>query len=100
MRRYAARADGNQPAIVQALRRIGASVCPTHTAGQGFPDLVVAFRGRTVLLEVKDPSKPLSDQRLTPAQKVFHEAWTGELYVVFTPEQAIEAVTQTNKELS
>lgn len=95
MRRYAARADGNQPEIVKALRAIGAAVVPTHTTGQGFPDLVVAFGGRTVLIEVKDPSKPLSDQRLTPAQKEFHAAWTGEIHIVFTPEQAIECLTGT-----
>lgn len=93
MRRFAARADSNQPDIVKALREIGAAVVPTHTAGQGFPDLVVAYGGRTLLLEVKDPTKPLRDQRLTPAQKIFHEAWTGEIHIVFTPEQAIECLT-------
>lgn len=97
MRHYAAKADGNQPAIVAALRAIGAKVVPTHTVGQGFPDLVVstADGSRTVLMEVKDPSQPKHRHELTPAQKEFHAAWTGEIHIVFTPEQAIECLTGT-----
>lgn len=87
--KYAARADANQSDIVKALRAIGASVTPTHTVGKGFPDLVVGFRGRTVLFEVKDPAQPASKRRLTPDQKVFHDEWNGEAYVVETEEQAI-----------
>lgn len=67
------------------------------------PDLVVDFNGRTVLLEVKDPTKPRSDRQLTPAQKDFHAAWTGPIFVVETPEQAVAAATgnaQTTLEIS
>ena len=88
--RRAAKVDANQSEIVFALRSIGARVAPTHAVGQGFPDLVVSFRGRNVLFEVKDPSQPPSKRRLTPDQKIFHDEWDGELYVVETAEQAIE----------
>lgn len=87
--KWARRADGNQKDIVQALRDAGCRVVPTHTIGQGFPDLVVDYHGRTCLIEVKDPSKPTADRRLTPAQKDFHDAWTGPIYVVETAEQAV-----------
>lgn len=87
--KYAAKADRNQPEIVAALRGIGAKVVPTHTVGQGFPDLVVAYRGRTFLIEVKDGEKIPSKRKLTPDQEKFHAAWTGELHVVETAEQAL-----------
>lgn len=87
--KYAAKIDKNQPDIVKALRKIGAQVVCTSTVGQGFPDLVVNFRGRTMLLEVKDGAKPPSDRQLTPAQKIFHAEWSGELHVVESIEQAI-----------
>lgn len=90
MNRFARRADGNQPDIVKALRAAGCKVIATHTIGQGFPDLVVDYQGRTCLIEVKDPSKPKADRKLTPAQEEFHAAWTGPIYVVETAEQAIE----------
>lgn len=92
--KYAAKADANQKAIVAALRGIGATVVPTHTVGQGFPDLVVDLHGHTVLIEVKDPTQPKHRHELTPAQKLFHEAWTGPIHIVFTPEQAIAALMQ------
>jgi hypothetical protein len=87
--RYAARADRNQPEIVAALRKIGAVVQPLHTVGAGVPDLLVAFRNRTLVMEIKDPTKPKSDRQLTPAQVKWHEMWTGEKHVVETAEQAI-----------
>jgi len=87
---WAKRVDSNQREIVNALRAIGASVVCTHTVGQGMADLVVDYRGRTCLIEVKDPSKPKADRKLTPAQEEFHAAWTGPIYVVETAEQAIE----------
>jgi hypothetical protein len=91
--KYAAKADRNQPEIVSALRGIGAKVIATHTIGQGFPDLVVSYGGRTMLLEIKDGTKPPSARKLTPAQEEFHAAWTGEIHVVDSIEQAI-AVTR------
>lgn len=93
MSRWARRADGNQPEIVEALRSIGCSVCPLHTVGGGVPDLLVDLRGRTVLIEIKDPKKPKSDRQLTVAQLKFHNEWTGPIYIVETIEQAIMAVT-------
>ena len=63
--RRAARADSNQAEIVDALRKVGASVQPIHTVGGGVPDLLVGFRGQNYLFEVKDGEKAPSDRRLT-----------------------------------
>ena len=72
-----------------ALRRIGASVTPTHTIGGGFPDLVCGFRGRSILFEVKDPKQPPSKRRLTDDEAIWFGTWKGEAYVIETAEQAI-----------
>lgn len=46
-----------------------------------------------MLMEIKDPSKPPSERRLTPAQAEFHAAWTGPIYICETPEFAVLCAT-------
>ena len=82
MTRRAARIDANQPEIVKALRRAGATVTPTHTASDGFPDLAVGFRGVNYLIEVKDGDKPPSARELTGPQQEWHVTWGGQVAVV------------------
>jgi len=83
--RYAARVDENQSAIVQALRDAGAYVWII-----GLPvDLLVGFRGRTLLMEVKTTSK----KRLTGLQADFFEKWTGgTLCRVDSPQAALRMI--------
>ena len=90
--RRAARVDGNQAEIVKALRQIGASVATCHAVGQGFPDICVGYNGDTFLLEIKDPTKPKGDQKLTPSQVEWHQSWRGHVAVVKTVQQALEAI--------
>ncbi len=90
----AKRTDANQQEIIDALRKIGASVEDTSAVGNGFPDLVVGFRQKNFLLEVKDPAKPPSKRRLNPRQKIWHRDWRGQKAVVETPAQAIAIVTE------
>lgn len=90
--KYAAKADRNQPEIVAALRKMGAKVALTYHVGGGFPDLVVTYGSRTMLVEVKDEKQPLNKRKLTPAQVEFHAAWTGEIHIVESVEQAISVV--------
>ena len=75
--RRAAKIDANQPAIVGALRNAGATVYSLAAVGQGIPDLLVGYAGKTALLEVKDGSKPPSARQLTPDQQTWHQTWTG-----------------------
>jgi len=91
--RRAAKVDANQGEIVAALRKIGATVQPLHAVGQGCPDLLVGWRGMTSLLEVKDGAKPPSARKLTEDQEKWHANWRGQVAVVETVEQAIEAIT-------
>ncbi len=81
--RQAGNIDSVQPAIVKALRKIGASVAITSGIGGGYPDLTVGYRGKTLLLEVKT-----GNDQLNAAQRGFHAKWAGHIAVVRTPEQA------------
>jgi hypothetical protein len=84
-----ARIDSNQTTITQALRRMGATVTPTHTIGNGFPDLAVGWKGVTLLIEIKDGSKPPSKRRLTPDEQEWHDRWRGQVAIVESVEDAV-----------
>jgi Holliday junction resolvase len=83
MRHYGAKRDDNEVEIVNALRAIGASVA--HLSSKGIPDLLVCFRNKLYLMEVKKPKG-----KLTPDQIKFHENWNGDIYIVRTAQEAIE----------
>ncbi len=85
--------DANQAQIVDALRSCGASVQPLHMVGGGVPDLLVGYRNRTALIEVKDGSQPPSKRQLTPDQLDWHAAWRGgTLAVVCDVESALRVL--------
>jgi len=87
---YARRIDDNQNEVVAALRKIGATV-RIITQGDGLPDLLVGFQGRTYLMELKDGNKPPSARRLTEAEEKFHSTWAGgSLYIVTSAQQAVD----------
>lgn len=95
MKRRAARIDENQPAIVSALRKAGAFVHICSAYGAGFPDLFCAYQGKPYLIEVKNPAKPIADQRLKPDQVEFHAncAMHGvTVHVVYSPEGALAVI--------
>ena len=83
--RYAARVDANQTEIVMALRKAGAYVWVI-----GLPvDLLVGYKNRTFLVEVKTTSK----KRLTSLQADFFDNWSGSsLERIETPEQALKMI--------
>jgi hypothetical protein len=89
MSRTRARVDDNQWLIVQTLRQHGASVQPLHTVGKGCPDLLVGFKGRNYLLEVKDGLKSPSKRKLTPDQSAWHEVWAGQVTIVTNCAEAV-----------
>lgn len=87
--RRAANIDANQPAIVDALRTVGASVQHLHMVGHGCPDILVGYRGCNILMEIKDGSKIPSRRKLTPDEVKWHAAWCGKVFIVETVEQAL-----------
>ena len=89
LNRYATRRDTSEPAIIEALERVGAQVWPLD-----YPvDLLVRFRERWHLLECKTrygkATKGRKDKRQA-AQWNFIET-TG-TPVVTTPMEALQAV--------
>ena len=83
----ASRTDANQMEIVERLRAIGATVHPTHMVKNGFPDLVVGYCGRNVLLEVKMPG-----DKLNAREQAWHDKWKGRAVVVTSWEEAYQAI--------
>jgi len=85
--RTAAKRDENEPEIIEALQAIGAKV--KQLSQKDCPDLVVGFRGRISLIEVKMPGKPLR-----PGRKDFHGEWMG--FPVYVAQSALEAIQQVS----
>lgn len=89
----AAKIDRNQPEIVQALRKLGATVQSLAGVGEGVPDLLCGYRGQTYLLEIKDGLRPPSDRQLTPQQIEWHVEWRGgPCVVVNSVDEALAAI--------
>ena len=86
--RLAARRDANEDEVVAAMEARGAHVEKINDAGRF--DLLVWYKGQTLLLEVKDGRKPPSARLLTAAEQKFHDRWPGDnLFVVNGVEDAL-----------
>lgn len=80
MRRWAAgkRRDQSEPAIVDALRAVGAEVW--YLSGSGIPDLLIRFRGIWTPLEVKTAKGKLTTHQ------------SSDFPIARTPEQALKLI--------
>jgi len=94
MPKHGAATDANQQEIIDALKKIGCSVLVIGTP----VDLLVGRNARNFLLEVKDPNKPPSQRKKTPAQERFFKNWRGQVRIVETAEDAIHTVTHSYKD--
>ena len=97
--RRAAHIDENQPAIVEALLNVGCTVQSLAAVGLGVPDLLVGYAGVNILLETKNPATKngrVNEARqrggLDKDQHRWHQAWKGQVAVVWSPEEAVDAV--------
>lgn len=93
--RRAAKVDRNQSEIVEALRKCGADVISIAAVGNGKPDIIVGFRGQNYLMEIKVPGKrkkAIASSQLNQDQVEFHTVWPGNVCVVRTVKDAMEAV--------
>lgn len=86
------RIDRNHGEIVDALRRVGASVQSLSDIGDGCPDILVGFRLRNYLLEIKDGMGKPSRRRLTPDEVDWHQNWHGDVDVVESIDEALHAI--------
>jgi len=84
------RTDLNQPDIITALKRIGATV---YVIGRPV-DLLVGYRSHNYLLECKNLG---GRNKKTPAQEDFFRDWKGQVRICHSAEEAIKLVTEAYK---
>lgn len=75
------RADANTKGIVEGLRKAGRSVLMIASPHPGVPDLLVGYRGRMWLADIKSVSKTgkvsAGAARSRARQAVWAETWRG-----------------------
>ena len=87
--RWDARTDENQKGIVRDLRAVGISVQSLGRVGEGCPDLLLGYKGRDFLCEIKT-----SKGKLKANQEEWIEKWGGEKVIVArTSDEIIHQVT-------
>jgi hypothetical protein len=92
-RGFACKVDANHKEIVDALKTIGASIIDASRLGKGMPDLIVGFRGQTVLMEVKNPKTQYGRKGLNENQRKWAESWAGgPLAIVDGPDAALRVL--------
>ena len=90
--RRAARVDDNQSEIVKAFRDLGWYVLIISQL-KNCCDIIVSKNGRTVAVEIKDGSKPPSQQKLSKGELKFKDEWQGE-YALITCINDVEGLIQ------
>ncbi len=89
--RRAAKRDSIEPEIVEALTGVGCTV--EKLSKKGVPDLLVGFidpdtgTPTNILMEAKSKGG-----KLTQDQKEWITKWKGQVYVVYSIEEALQAV--------
>jgi hypothetical protein len=76
---------------VKDLRELGCSVFQLDNP----VDLLVGFRGRNFLFEVKDPDQIPSRRKLSESQQSFFESWRGQVHKIETFEEAVKIFENT-----
>lgn len=84
--------DDNQNLIVKQLRKMGASVAITSMIGKGFPDLVIGFRDKNYLIELKDGTKSKSRKELTVDERRFFITWRGQIEICENLDEILKII--------
>jgi rhamnose utilization protein RhaD (predicted bifunctional aldolase and dehydrogenase) len=70
---YAKRVDENQKQLIHTFIALGASVLNLSRVGQGCPDLLIGYKNKSILVEIKKDSK----STFTEPQIKFMQEWRG-----------------------
>ena len=70
---YKKRVDENQKQIIHTFIALGATVLNLSRVGEGCPDLLIGFKNKSVLVEIKKDSKAM----FTEPQVKFMQNWRG-----------------------
>ncbi len=91
---HAKKRDANEKEIVERLRALNISVIQTDQV-----DLIVGFRGKNYLFEVKDPAKLFLKDGLTyrvgaitPYQSDLMSKWRGHYSIVWDCDMILEQI--------
>jgi soluble P-type ATPase len=87
--RKIAKVDKNQVEIVRDLRKAGCKVLHLHQLGNGCADTLVMYRGMLLLVEIKSEGG-----RMTKDEQVFYNEWQDCMVVVYSAEEALEALNR------
>jgi len=80
--------DNNQKVIVDVLRKVpGVTVKSTASLGDGFPDIIVGYREKNYLFEIKS-----GKGKLTPMELDFFAGWHGQVDVVTDVMQILDVI--------
>ena len=97
--KYGVKKDANHHEVVNALQKAGAYVLDMSHVGRGFPDLIVGFQKKTILMEIKNPKTSYGKKGLNKNQIKWKEQWTGGSYcVVDSPQAALQMIGVANAE--
>jgi hypothetical protein len=86
------RKDTNHKEIVKVLKDCGITVWDAAHIGGGFPDLVISHKGKLMLLEIKDGSKPPSARKLTDDEAKFHAKFHGHCHVIESVDDILRLI--------
>lgn len=76
---------------MQMLRQIPSlSVFSTHMVGKGFPDIVIGYKKKNYLIEIKDGDKPPSARKLTADESKFHSTWNGQVATIKNEDELLQ----------
>lgn len=97
MPQYAKRTDANHTVVVNEIKAAlpESTVFDLSGAGRGISDIIVGFRGRNYLIEIKDSAKAPSARKLTPAQERFHVEWQGQIDVCHNAAEVLAVIART-----
>lgn len=88
------RIDRNQNEIVKTFRQLGILVYITSNLGNGFPDLVILFKNRIWLIEIKNGKLAKSAQKLTEKEDKFHTLWKDHVVIITSIQDVIDFVNK------
>ena len=90
------RTDLNHTEIVACLKQIGCTVVDLSQVGKGCPDILVGYRGKNYLLEIKRNKK----QGLRKNQQEFFDKWFGQCCVITDEFEAFKEIGITKEHIA
>lgn len=84
------RKDASQSGIVKELKKYpGIAVVDISNFGGGIGDLLIGFRRRNYLFEIKNPQQKIT---YTPAERKFHDTWSGQVDIAQLADDILKAI--------